>query len=84
MLGSCMMVLAARTLAGPRIAIVGGGASGTLTAVQLLRCAAAQQLPVRVTLIDRHGRHGLGLAYSTTRPVAPDERHGRAAQRAAR
>ena len=54
---------------GPRIAIVGGGASGTLTAVQLLRGAAAQQLPVRVTLIDRHGRHGLGLAYSTTRPA---------------
>ena len=47
------------------IAIVGGGASGTLTAVQLLRHAGAQDLPVHITLIDRHGRHGLGQAYST-------------------
>ncbi len=47
------------------VAIVGGGASGTLTAVQLLRHAAARDVPVHVTLIDRHGRHGLGQAYST-------------------
>jgi len=47
------------------IAIVGGGASGTLTAVQLLRQAARQRLDLRIDLIDRLGRHGLGQAYST-------------------
>jgi len=46
------------------IAIVGGGASGTLAAVHLLREGCA-----RVILIDP-GRHGLGVAYSTN-----DERH---------
>jgi uncharacterized NAD(P)/FAD-binding protein YdhS len=47
------------------IAIVGGGASGTLTAMQLLRQAAREPLPLRMTLIDRYGRHGLGQAYAT-------------------
>ena len=46
------------------IAVVGGGASGTLAAVHLLRAGH-----VRVMLIDP-GRHGLGVAYSTN-----DERH---------
>jgi uncharacterized NAD(P)/FAD-binding protein YdhS len=46
------------------IAVVGGGASGTLAAVHLLRAGH-----VRVMLIDP-GRHGLGVAYSTD-----DERH---------
>lgn len=50
----------------PRIAIVGGGASGTLTAAALLRNA---RRPVEILLIDRTGRHGRGLAYSTTRPA---------------
>ena len=50
------------------IAIVGGGASGTLAAVQLLAHATAREIPVDITLIDAHGRHGLGLAYSTTHP----------------
>ena len=50
---------------GAVIAVVGGGASGSLTAVQLLRRAAALRLPLRVVLIDRHDRHGLGQAYST-------------------
>jgi uncharacterized NAD(P)/FAD-binding protein YdhS len=47
------------------VAIIGGGASGTLTAIQLLREAAARQLPLRIKLIDQYGRHGLGQAYST-------------------
>src|SRR5580693_3911410 len=51
------------------IAIIGGGASGTLTAVQLLRRAAAHGLPLRIKLIDEHGRHGLGQAYSTEEPA---------------
>ncbi len=53
---------------GRVIAIVGGGASGTLAAVYLLREAVSQRIPLRVALIDRHGRHGLGQAYSTTHP----------------
>lgn len=51
---------------GLHVAIVGGGASGTLTAAQLLRQSAAPGSGVRVTMIDQHGRHGLGAAYSTT------------------
>ena len=51
------------------IAIVGGGASGTLAATYLLREAASRRMPLLVALIDRHGRHGLGQAYSTTHPA---------------
>jgi uncharacterized NAD(P)/FAD-binding protein YdhS len=52
----------------PVIAVVGGGASGTLTAIHLLRLADAGRPPVRIALIDAGGRHGLGQAYSTTHP----------------
>jgi uncharacterized NAD(P)/FAD-binding protein YdhS len=51
------------------IAIVGGGASGTLAALYLLREAASRRTPLRIALIDRHGRHGLGQAYATTHPA---------------
>ena len=54
---------------GPVIAVVGGGASGTLAVIHLLGEAARQQVPLRVALIDRHGRHGLGQAYSTAHPA---------------
>ena len=54
---------------GPVIAVVGGGASGALAVIHLLREAARQQVPLRVALIDRHGRHGLGQAYSTAHPA---------------
>jgi uncharacterized NAD(P)/FAD-binding protein YdhS len=54
---------------GPVVAVVGGGASGTLAAVHLLNAAAAERYPLRVALIDRYGRHGLGQAYSTTNPA---------------
>jgi len=54
---------------GPVIAVVGGGASGTLATVYLLREAAIAGVPMRVALIDRHGRHGLGQAYSTRHPA---------------
>ncbi len=53
----------------PVIAIVGGGASGALVSVYLLREASARRLPLCVALIDRHGRHGLGQAYSTSHPA---------------
>jgi uncharacterized NAD(P)/FAD-binding protein YdhS len=51
------------------IAIIGGGASGTLAAIHLLRAAAARQYPLRIALIDRLGRHGRGEAYSTANPA---------------
>ncbi len=51
------------------IAVIGGGASGTLATVSLLREAAGRRRPLRIALIDRHGRHGLGQAYSTTHPA---------------
>ncbi len=53
---------------GPVVAVVGGGASGTLAAAHLIRSAAARHCPLRIVLIDRHGRHGLGRAYGTTHP----------------
>jgi uncharacterized NAD(P)/FAD-binding protein YdhS len=52
----------------PVIAIIGGGASGALVAVHLLREAVATDQPVAIALIDRDARHGLGRAYSTTHP----------------
>ena len=48
-----------------RVAIVGGGASGTLTAMQLLHSAASRGAGLGITLVDEHARHGLGAAYST-------------------
>jgi uncharacterized NAD(P)/FAD-binding protein YdhS len=54
---------------GPVIAVIGGGASGTLATIYLLREAAGRRVPLRVALIDRHSRHGLGQAYSTTHPA---------------
>ena len=51
------------------IAIIGGGASGTLTAVHLLRQASVRRQPLRIRLIDQHARHGLGQAYSTGDPA---------------
>lgn len=51
------------------IAVIGGGASGTLAASSLLREAADRRVPLQVALIDRYGRHGLGQAYSTTHPA---------------
>ena len=47
------------------LVIVGGGASGTLLAAQLLRNARG---PLRVALLEKMGRVGPGLAYSTESP----------------
>src|ERR1700689_702619 len=54
---------------GARVAVIGGGASGTLTTIYLLRAAAAARVPLRIALIDRHGQHGLGQAYATVNPA---------------
>jgi uncharacterized NAD(P)/FAD-binding protein YdhS len=51
---------------GAVVAVIGGGASGTLTAFYLLREAATARVPLRIALIDRNGRHGLGQAYATS------------------
>jgi uncharacterized NAD(P)/FAD-binding protein YdhS len=47
------------------VVIIGGGASGTLLATQLLRTARG---PLRVALLERASRAGPGLAYSTNSP----------------
>ncbi|HZN96047.1 MAG TPA: FAD/NAD(P)-binding protein [Myxococcales bacterium] len=44
------------------VAIVGGGASGALTAVSLLRRGGNA---LRIALVDERGRFGRGVAYST-------------------
>jgi uncharacterized NAD(P)/FAD-binding protein YdhS len=46
----------------PTVAIVGGGASGVLTAVHLLR----RRSPVRIVLVEERPRLGRGVAYDTT------------------
>ena len=48
------------------VAIVGGGASGALTAVALTRLADRSEREIRVQLFDPTGRPGRGLAYGTT------------------
>lgn len=48
---------------GPSVAIVGGGASGTLQALHLIRAGAGP-----VTMIERSRVPGRGVAYSTGRP----------------
>lgn len=48
--------------AAQTIAIIGGGFSGTLVAVHLLRLATA---PVKIHLIERRAAIGQGVAYST-------------------
>ena len=47
------------------IAIVGGGFSGIMTAVNLARLG---KQPLRVTLVDGRPRTGRGVAYGTRRP----------------
>ncbi|MFL5257860.1 MAG: FAD/NAD(P)-binding protein [Rhodopila sp.] len=55
--------LAASTVNATTIAIIGGGFSGTLLALHLLRRCPAH---ARIMLIERSRQHGPGLAYSTT------------------
>jgi uncharacterized NAD(P)/FAD-binding protein YdhS len=47
-------------LAPIRVAIIGGGVAGTMTVLALAKIAAVG----RITLLDRDGRFGRGLAYS--------------------
>ncbi|NEB30406.1 lycopene cyclase [Streptomyces sp. SID14446] len=50
------------------MAIVGAGAAGTLTAVQLCEGAARRRTPLRLVLIDPAPEAGRGTAYATTDP----------------
>jgi uncharacterized NAD(P)/FAD-binding protein YdhS len=50
----------------PRVAIVGGGASGALVATHLLAQARG---PLRVVIIEPHGPLGAGVAYRTDHPA---------------
>ncbi len=49
----------------PVVLIVGGGFSGSQTAVQLLRQADQQQSGLQVVIVEKRGVLGEGLAYST-------------------
>lgn len=51
-----------------RITIIGGGASGTLLAANLLR--AAGERPLEVNMVEKNATIGRGVAYST-----PDDIH---------
>jgi uncharacterized NAD(P)/FAD-binding protein YdhS len=62
-----MIAFGERGSGGPAaIAIVGGGVSGSLLAIQLLQHAAR---PLRVVMIEPRPSVGPGIAYSTTNPA---------------
>jgi len=54
-------------LSRPRVAVIGGGAAGTISAVHLLRQAGSAG--VVVDLIDRDGDFGPGVPYRTSDPL---------------
>ena len=56
-----------RAPAGARIAIVGGGAAGTISAVHLMR--RVEEGSVDLTMFDAGGEFGPGVAYGTADPV---------------
>ncbi|MBV9291546.1 MAG: FAD/NAD(P)-binding protein, partial [Frankiales bacterium] len=49
------------------VAVIGGGAAGALTVVQLAR-QWPREVPLRVVMYDASPRPARGLAYSTTEP----------------
>jgi uncharacterized NAD(P)/FAD-binding protein YdhS len=51
-----------------RVAVIGGGASGTLAAVHLLR-EPREHTGLEIELIDREGSFGPGVAYGTGDPL---------------
>jgi len=59
-----------RQLRAPQVAIVGGGFSGAMVAVQLVHRAARSGMPVHLVILDRQTSVAEGAAYRT-----PDVRH---------
>ncbi|MGO9932257.1 MAG: FAD/NAD(P)-binding protein, partial [Steroidobacteraceae bacterium] len=59
-----------RAPSAPTVGIVGGGFSGAMVAVQLVRRAAQSGTPVQVVMIDRQTSIAEGAAYRT-----PDAKH---------
>jgi uncharacterized NAD(P)/FAD-binding protein YdhS len=55
-------------MSAQRVAIVGGGASGTIAAVHLLH-EPHEQGGLEIELIDREGSFGPGVAYATEDPL---------------
>lgn len=55
-------------MATATVAIIGGGASGTLTAYHLLRARGADEPDLDVLLFEASGTPGRGIAYATTDP----------------
>lgn len=49
----------------PTVVVVGGGFSGSMTAAQVLRSAAAAGQKLRVVVVERRGAVGEGVAYGT-------------------
>ena len=54
----------------PTVVVLGAGASGTLTAIHLLRTAGRRSTSLEVLLLDPADRWGRGVAFGT-----PDEAH---------
>lgn len=50
-----------------RITIIGGGASGTLLAVNLIKHGGNE--PLEINLVEKHGTIGRGVAYSTVNDI---------------
>lgn len=50
-----------------RITIIGGGASGTLLAVNLIKHGGSE--PLEINLVEKHGTIGRGVAYSTVNDI---------------
>ncbi|WP_406675160.1 FAD/NAD(P)-binding protein [Nonomuraea sp. N2-4H] len=65
----------------PSVAIVGGGASGALTAIHLLRLARATATPLAVTLIDQGGLARARPGLLDHRSAPPAQHPGRAHER---
>jgi uncharacterized NAD(P)/FAD-binding protein YdhS len=55
-----------RPIAPQVVAVVGGGFSGTLVAVNLARSARSRGRPLRVVVFEREARLARGVAYATT------------------
>lgn len=53
----------------PRVAIIGGGFSGAMTAANLIRAAVREKRSLNLSLIDRQSAYGEGVAYRTNDPA---------------